>query len=100
LGRIDQPVLIVSGSNDMMLQRVFHVQAFEKCAADPLSRRWPWSDVSMSKALRRPRRALLGGITPFEGALPKLDPGIAAALWSGDHERVKDYEENGPRPSI
>jgi uncharacterized protein (DUF302 family) len=29
-----------------------------------------------------------------------LDPGIAAALGSGDHERASDYDENGPKLSI
>lgn len=36
----------------------------------------------------------------LEGALPKLDAGIAEALASGNQERVKDYDENGPKLSI
>src|SRR5580700_7118824 len=36
----------------------------------------------------------------LEGTLPKLDAGIAAALGSGDQDRAKEYEANGPRLSI
>ena len=36
----------------------------------------------------------------LEGTVPKLDIGIAEALRSGDQERAKDYEENGPKLSI
>ncbi len=36
----------------------------------------------------------------LEGTVPSLDTGIAEALRSGDHERAKDYEENGPKLSI
>jgi uncharacterized protein (DUF302 family) len=36
----------------------------------------------------------------LEGAVPKLDTGIAESLRSGDQERVKDYEDNGPKLSI
>ena len=38
--------------------------------------------------------------TKLEGTVPKLDIGIAEALRSGDQERAKDYEENGPKLSI
>ena len=36
----------------------------------------------------------------LEDTVPKLDTGIAEALSTGDHKRVKDYEENGPKLSI
>ncbi len=36
----------------------------------------------------------------LERTVPKLDVGIAEALRGGDQERVKDYEENGPKLSI
>jgi hypothetical protein len=36
----------------------------------------------------------------LEGAVPRLDAGIAAALASGDQKRAKDYEEKGPKLSI
>jgi hypothetical protein len=36
----------------------------------------------------------------LEATVPKLDPGIAKALRSGDQERAKDYEQNGPKLSI
>jgi len=36
----------------------------------------------------------------LERTIPKLDPGIAEALRSGDQKRAKDYEENGPKLSI
>jgi uncharacterized protein (DUF302 family) len=36
----------------------------------------------------------------LEDLLPRLDPGIAVALQSGDQKRVKDYEKNGPKLSI
>jgi hypothetical protein len=36
----------------------------------------------------------------LEGTVPRLDTGIAQALRSGDQNRVKDYEENGPKLSI
>jgi uncharacterized protein (DUF302 family) len=36
----------------------------------------------------------------LEDTVPKLDKGIGEALRSGDQERVKDYEENGPKLSI
>src|SRR6266849_3938022 len=36
----------------------------------------------------------------LERMVPKLDPGIAEALGSGDQRRAKDYEENGPKLSI
>jgi hypothetical protein len=36
----------------------------------------------------------------LEGAVPRLDAGIAAALASGDQQRAKDYEEKGPKLSI
>jgi hypothetical protein len=36
----------------------------------------------------------------LEGTVPKLDPGIAEALSSGDQRRAKDYEESGPKLSI
>jgi uncharacterized protein (DUF302 family) len=36
----------------------------------------------------------------LERTVPKLDIGIAEALRSGDQERAKDYEENGPKLSI
>jgi uncharacterized protein (DUF302 family) len=36
----------------------------------------------------------------LESAVPKLDPGIAEALRRGDHKRIRDYEENGPKLSI
>jgi hypothetical protein len=36
----------------------------------------------------------------LEGAVPKLDVSIADVLRSGDQERAKDYEENGPKLSI
>jgi hypothetical protein len=36
----------------------------------------------------------------LEGTVPKLDMGIPEALSSGDQERAKDYEENGPKLSI
>jgi hypothetical protein len=49
-----------------------------------ISSRWPFAEV---------RRKL-------EGHVPKLDTGIAEALRSGDHERAKDYEDNGPKLSI
>jgi hypothetical protein len=49
-----------------------------------ISSGWPFAEV---------RRKL-------EGTVPKLDIGNAEALRSGDHERAKDYEENGPKLSI
>ena len=49
-----------------------------------ISSRWPFAEV---------RRKL-------EEFVPKLDPGIAEALRSGDRKSVKDYEENGPKLSI
>ena len=36
----------------------------------------------------------------LERTVPKLDPSIAEALRSGDRERAKDYDENGPKLSI
>src|SRR5580692_3987784 len=36
----------------------------------------------------------------LEATVPKLDIGIAEALSSGDQERAKDYDENGPKLSI
>src|SRR5580700_10833077 len=36
----------------------------------------------------------------LEGTVPKLDTGIAEALRSGDQERAKNYEDNGPKLSI
>ena len=36
----------------------------------------------------------------LEGTVPRLDTGIAEVLRSGDQERAKDYEENGPQLSI
>ena len=36
----------------------------------------------------------------LEGTVPKLDTGIAEILGSGDQERAKVYEDNGPRLSI
>jgi hypothetical protein len=36
----------------------------------------------------------------LESTVPKLDRSIAEALRSGDQERAKDYEENGPKLSI
>jgi uncharacterized protein (DUF302 family) len=36
----------------------------------------------------------------LEGTVPKLDTGIAEALRSGDQQRAKEYEDNGPRVSI
>ena len=36
----------------------------------------------------------------FEGTVPKLNTGIAEALRSGDQQRAKIYEDNGPRLSI
>jgi uncharacterized protein (DUF302 family) len=36
----------------------------------------------------------------LEGTVPRLDTGIADALRSGDQERAKDYEANGPKLSI
>jgi uncharacterized protein (DUF302 family) len=36
----------------------------------------------------------------LEGTVPKLDTGIAEVLRSGDQERVKIYEDKGPRLSI
>jgi hypothetical protein len=36
----------------------------------------------------------------LEGTVPKLDTGIAEVLRSGDQERAKIYEDNGPRLSI
>jgi len=36
----------------------------------------------------------------LEGAVPRLDASIAAALASGDQKRAKDYEEKGPELSI
>src|ERR1700722_3958567 len=36
----------------------------------------------------------------LEGTVPKLDTGIAEVLRSGDQERAKIYENNGPRLSI
>jgi uncharacterized protein (DUF302 family) len=36
----------------------------------------------------------------LESTVPKLDPGIAAALGQGDQKRAQDYEENGPKLSI
>src|SRR5580658_3739536 len=36
----------------------------------------------------------------LERTVPKLDIGIAEALSSGDQERAKDYDENGPKLSI
>jgi uncharacterized protein (DUF302 family) len=49
----------------------------------------------------------ISSIRPFaevrgrlESTVPKLDPGIAEALRSGDQKRAKDYDENGPKLSI
>lgn len=36
----------------------------------------------------------------LEGTVPRLDTSIADALCSGDQERAKDYEANGPKLSI
>ena len=36
----------------------------------------------------------------LESTLPKRDPSIAAALRSGDQQRAKQYEINGPKLSI
>ena len=36
----------------------------------------------------------------LEGAVPRLDIGLAEALGSGDQKRAKDYEDNGPKLSI
>jgi uncharacterized protein (DUF302 family) len=36
----------------------------------------------------------------LEGTVPRLDTGIAEVLRSGDQQRAKDYEDNGPRLSI
>jgi uncharacterized protein (DUF302 family) len=36
----------------------------------------------------------------LEATVPKLDIGVAGALSSGDQERAKDYQENGPKLSI
>jgi uncharacterized protein (DUF302 family) len=36
----------------------------------------------------------------LESTVPTLDTGIAEALRSGNQERVKDYEQNGPKLSI
>ncbi|QND66600.1 DUF302 domain-containing protein [Mesorhizobium loti] len=36
----------------------------------------------------------------LESMLPTLDPGIIAALRSGDQKYVTDYDENGPKLSI
>jgi uncharacterized protein (DUF302 family) len=36
----------------------------------------------------------------LEGTVPKLDTGIAEILLSGDQQRAKIYEDNGPRLSI
>jgi uncharacterized protein (DUF302 family) len=36
----------------------------------------------------------------LEDTVPRLDTSIAEALHSGDRERAKDYEENGPKLSI
>jgi len=36
----------------------------------------------------------------LEGILPELDTGVAEVLRSGDQERAKIYEDNGPRLSI
>src|ERR1700726_5003719 len=36
----------------------------------------------------------------LKGTVPKLDTGIAEVLRSGDQERAKIYEDNGPRLSI
>ena len=36
----------------------------------------------------------------LEGTVPKLDTSIAEVLRSGDQERAKIYEDNGPRLSI
>jgi len=36
----------------------------------------------------------------LEGAVPKLDTGIAEALGSGDQKRANDYEQTGPKLSI
>ena len=49
--------------------------------------------ISSERSFAEVRRKL-------EGTVPKLDTGIAEALRSDDQERVKDYEDNGPRLSI
>jgi uncharacterized protein (DUF302 family) len=49
--------------------------------------------ISSTRSFAEVRRKL-------EGTVPKLDPGIAEALSSGDQKRAKDYEENGPKLSI
>src|ERR1700693_2987743 len=36
----------------------------------------------------------------LEGTVPKLDTSIAEVLRSGDQERAKIYEDNGPKLSI
>ncbi|MEA2822337.1 MAG: hypothetical protein QOJ86_4341 [Bradyrhizobium sp.] len=36
----------------------------------------------------------------LEGTVPRLDTGIAKALASGDQQRARDYEDNGPKLSI
>ena len=36
----------------------------------------------------------------FESTVPKLDTGIAESLRSGNQQRAKDYEQNGPKLSI
>src|SRR5580704_9009320 len=51
------------------------------------------SRISSGRPFTEVRRKL-------ERTVPKLDIGIAEALRSGDQERAKDYEENGPKLSI
>src|SRR5277367_6509508 len=46
------------------------------------------------------RRTFVEVRRKLEGAVPKLDTGIAEALRSGDQKRARDYEDNGPRLSI
>jgi hypothetical protein len=45
-------------------------------------------------------RPFAGVRRKLEDAVSKLDIGIAEALRSGDQERAKDYEENGPKLSL
>ena len=49
--------------------------------------------ISSKRSFAEVRRKL-------EGTVPKLDTGIAEVLRSGDQERAKIYEDNGPRLSI
>jgi uncharacterized protein (DUF302 family) len=49
--------------------------------------------ISSTRAFAEVRRKL-------EAIVPKLDPGIAEALRSGDQARAQAYEENGPKLSI